>query len=537
MKRIIAIVCTLILILGLSQCKKKPVVVDNGPEPVSITLDVNDGSKVLVNTGTGEVNFQSGDVLYVAYNGVYVGALTHNGIRFKGQIYATIDPKNNHPLCFYFLGNKTPYETLSIGSTTSLSVDIIDQTSTLPVISAAVSREVFTGAGSYHATLENKCALVKFNVTTPSISPIYITGMHNKMRVDFATNDVGKFIPIKAGSGAIKLSACSGAGSTEEKWAILLEQKSLPAGGAETAYSSDWNYTGTRGAVPEIGINGYITSGVNVIVDNTEHQGQLSGVFSVGVTKKVKISRGNLRYHTTTKQWSFHEKQCDMVHNAVVDDISGEYADGSGYYIDLFGWGTSGYNHGAICYQPYSISGVVNDYYVYGSSSLNLYDSNGSADWGKNAISNGGGVEGIWRSLTNAEWNYLLNERGGYMYAKGKLNGFPGLIIFPDDWDSELYSINNANNNTVNYNSNKISMNQWDDVFETNGAVFLPAAGYRNVIEIGGVQVDGNYWSSSVYDDTYTFSLTFSSSTLSALTAATRGGGRSVRLVCDVAAE
>lgn len=541
MRKFITIISALLLVLILSQCKKKPVVTDNGPEPISITLNVAGGSKVYVNTGTGEVAFGKNDIIYVASHGVYVGTLIHNGTSFTGTI---TNATENEPLYFYFLGNRTPNANVVAGVSGGITVDIIDQTIInpitkkleLPVISAGTSRQKYPSEDNiYTAILENKCALVKFKVTTPSTSPIYITGMKNRMQVTFKTDGVGTFTPNKVGAGFIKLEA--GAGTDVYKWAILLEQNALPEGGDETAYSSDWEYTGTRGAVPGIELNMYdtVTAGIPVTVNSTENQGQLCGVFSVSSTKTVKISKGNLRYHTTSEQWSFHETQYDMVHYEVTSDVSGEYADNSGYYIDFFGWGTSGYNHGAVSYKPYSISGIDNEYYAYGNSNYNLYDSDGSADWGRNAIINGGSVEGKWHTLNDDEWNYLLNERSvEYRFAKGKVAGFPGLIIFPDDWDSDLYTIRNVNSSAVNYNSNKIPENQWNNILEPNGAVFLPAAGYRKVAEIGGVQVEGNYWSSNICDDSYSYTLTFGSGTLNATTASTRSRGRSVRLVCDV---
>ena len=531
MKRLTTIISAILFVLCFSQCRRELQVLD--PEPVSITLDISNYSKINVDPSDGKVTFEEGDVIYVACAGKYVGKLTSDkdGI-FSGNM--DYDPTIDKHLYFYFLGNKTPYNNLK-GSTTSITVDIIDQTTSYPVISAARSDQVFTGSGNYTATLANKCALVKFLVTTPSTEPVYITGMNNKIQITFADEDIGTFTSVKNGSGAIKLAA--GGGTNVEKWAILLEQDALLAGGDETAYSSDWEYTGTRGAVPAIKSNDYLTTGINVTVNGTESQGMLPGVFSVNNTKHVKFSKGNLRYHTTYKEFSFSDNEYGMIHmnNAVVGE---EYSDESNCYIDMFGFGTSGIDHGATCYQPYSTSVTNSDYYIYGSASYNLYDSDGSADWGKNRIINGGNVVGIWRTLTQDEWNYVLNLRSttsGYRYVKAKLAGLPVLIIFPDNWDSTIYPISAdfLNQPTAQFKRVNISITTWNDVFVPNGAIFLPTSGYRSGTSIGGVQEEGDYWTSNKASADYASCLLFSTSNI-LISSNNRCGGRSVRLVCDV---
>lgn len=162
-------------------------------------------------------------------------------------------------------------------------------------------------------------------------------------------------------------------------------------------------------------------------------EGAIDGLFSVSPTQKVYFSQGNLQYQASTNIWRFAENQWDYVGTQFPDDngYSGGTVDGSDNndissdydgWIDLFGWGTSGYNHGAVCYQPYSYSSSADDnYYAYGDTIYNLYDQTGQADWGYNSISNGGNQENQWRTLTIDEWDYLLNTRNtssGLLLAK-----------------------------------------------------------------------------------------------------------------------
>jgi hypothetical protein len=164
----------------------------------------------------------------------------------------------------------------------------------------------------------------------------------------------------------------------------------------------------------------------------------------------------------------------------------------------LFNWGTSGYNHGANCYQPWSTSVNSNDYYAYGISTYSLNDSTGMADWGYNAISNGGNQENQWYVLSYDEWNYVLFERetsSGIRFARAKVNGFNGVIILSDNWDASNYSLNNTNVGSASYSQNSITLEDWINFFQET-AVFLPCAGNRSGTYIYN-NSNGDYWSST----------------------------------------
>ena len=269
-KGVNALVLVIAIILFMPSCRKKivePVNNTTQTNGVNITLNVGDGSKADVNPP--HVSFKTGDQILVAYDGKYVGTITHNGTFFSGNIDATGD--NTKPLYFYFLGNKDA-GTLTAGTTTSCTVNISDQTGypTLPVISFSASDQNFTGAGSYTASLHNKASLMKFSVTTPSNSPICITGMNNKVIIDFtkATNDAQNngFTYDKEDGGIIKLKG--GSGSPATKWAIVLPQDELAAGSAGSIYAQSGTYTtfnGTRPTIHAIEANGYYHEGGDVI--------------------------------------------------------------------------------------------------------------------------------------------------------------------------------------------------------------------------------------------------------------------------------
>ena len=507
MKRLSTIIMALVLALGLTQCKKnEQPTTENQGEAVTISLQVKNGNdaKVLVNPETGTVDYEVGDQILVASAGKYVGTLTYNGTLFTGAIGNATE---GLPLQFYFLGNVTPAETLSIGATESVSVVISDQTQHLPVISAAPSVENFYGdVTDYTAELKNKCALVKFNVTTSSEAATCVTGFNNKVTVNFAENS---FTNSQEGEGVITLPAGNG-----EHWAILLPQDALGVG---NAYSADEAYLGTYGEVPALYVNGYFPAGIAVEVTTKLLPGVISGLFSVSETQQVYFSQGNLQYigSAATPYWKFADHQWDYLGTTTGQNSSDENVD-----RDLFGWGTSGYNHGAVCYQPWSTSMSYSDYWVYGQSNYHLYDGNGQADWGYNAISNGGNMEGQWRTLTIDEWEYVFNTRSttsGIHYAKATVNNVNGVVLLPDNWAASTYALNSANNSGANFTTNTITAEDWANTLEANGAVFLPASGVREGTSAYFFGSYGYYWSATYNGDGYAYYVMFNNGLLNSL--------------------
>lgn len=506
------------LVLGLTQCKKENTTASNGDgAKVPITLNVSSGNRVAVETETGVVTFENDDVIYVASNGVCVGTLSYDGTQFAGEV---TEPTEGQKLQFYFLGNKTPEFN---ADNTGCSVVISDQTEYLPVISYAPSRENYqVGLTAYNATLLNKCALVKFDVT--SVVPDLATclmGMNNKVTIDFTDNS---FAYSQEGEGIITLPEGEG-----DHWAILLPQDEV----VDTeANSSDGIWTGTCGSVPAISENDYLTEGIVIAISHPK--GAINSLFTINANgEQVYFSQGNLQYigSAATPYWKFAENQWDYLGTTTGQNSNNENVD-----RDLFGWGTSGYNHGANAYQPWSTSIDSRDYYAYGQLSYNLYDQTGQADWGYNAIANGGNAENNgWRTLTRDEWMYINNTRtttSGIRYAMAIVNGINGLILLPDNWSSSIYELNNT---SYYYSSNTIGASDWVNILEANGAVFLPAAGTRDGTEMSNVYDQGLYWSASKSAGLLSaWAMLFDSGRLNSALSGYRNVGRSVRLVRPV---
>ena len=273
-------------------------------------------------------------------------------------------------------------------------------------------------------------------------------------------------------------------------------------------------------------------------------EGSINGLFSISEGEQVYFSKGNLQYQASSNTWRFAENQWDFVGGAyygggAIGNVSGSTNnDISSIYsgwIDLFGWGTSGYNHGAYCYQPWSTrTDTVDFYWAYGGPFNHLFDNTGQADWGYNPISNGGNTEKNWRTLTVEEWKYLFELRqtaSGLRFLKAIVNEVNGVVLLPDNWSETTVVLNNCNASNAEYRSNTISAEDWIAVFQSRGAVFLPAGGKRWNTMVEDAGGDGYYWSSSSYDSRFEYILEFNNTYLSSHAFAFGFYGQSVRLV------
>ena len=208
-------------------------------------------------------------------------------------------------------------------------------------------------------------------------------------------------------------------------------------------------------------------------------EGSLSGLFSVSSNKQVRFSQGNLQYQASTGTWRFAAKQYDCIGQSNTN-ISLFYQG----WVDLFGWGTSGYND----VKPWLIDYDMETTSITGTK----------YDWGlNNAISNGGNKAGLWHLLTIDQWEYIVNQRPGSRFAKATVADVRGLMLLPDDWNEETYALNAVNDAAAGYESNMINASDWANKLEANGVVFLPCAGLREGTAVNYVNGFGRYWSST----------------------------------------
>ena len=263
--------------------------------------------------------------------------------------------------------------------------------------------------------------------------------------------------------------------------------------------------------------------------------------FKVSNSQYVRFSAGNLQCirvedpetYQRSNKWRFAEHQYDMIQggNSAIGDGN------TNSYIDLFGWGTSGDNTGrtsGIAYESYATSGK------FGFTDVTADLAGTNADWGVANFRNiycGSRVSTVnWRTLTQAEWQYLLNRAGKCGLAT--INDiYHGLVLLPDEgwtlpdgcsWNSDMSS----------YSNNSYDFETWDKM-EMAGAIFLPAAGYRSGTSVSDANTLGVYWSTSNTGASTTpgsvqaYPLTFTTSGANTTTATPRNRGCSVRLVMN----
>ena len=243
------------------------------------------------------------------------------------------------------------------------------------------------------------------------------------------------------------------------------------------------------------------------------------GLFSIGASKKVYFSKGNLQatYDGSSWTWKFADHQYDYVGNAAANtSINGNGTISSNGTVDLFGWVGASSTWTDEAQYGISNSTSTDNTSGYGNSATESLKS----DWGSN-IGEG------WYTLSKDEWMYLFNTRtvnggkgSGKSYTVGqKVNNVLGVVLYPDDYTGSAYT-----------------GSDWA-TFESAGCVFLPAAGYRDVSTVSNDGSNGCYWSSSPYyalNVHYAYNVNFDSGSLSPASNSTRRYGYSVRLVRKV---
>ena len=284
---------------------------------------------------------------------------------------------------------------------------------------------------------------------------------------------------------------------------------------------------------------------------------------SNNVSKRIIFAPGNLQYQASSNTWRFATNTYDFVDGVHItwrnggwntsyaglnqmtannkpisnttingQPVAGTRASQSGW-IDLFGWGTSGQVTGltgnnAAMHLPYAIYNASHGNYNYsqhyGPTSGNL---TGNWDWGANSIYNPktGVNETGWRTLTKDEWDCLIESNQYYGYAcltdlsyhdvNNDLEYLSGIVLIPKGFiDPMCASTNNGkfmassnfgSNQEGFFTQNQYTTTTWKKM-EAAGAVFLPAAGYRDEFGVqdassslhGGQVLQ--YWTSSTYD-------------------------------------
>jgi len=230
--------------------------------------------------------------------------------------------------------------------------------------------------------------------------------------------------------------------------------------------------------------------------------GSLWAKFTTGASTKVRFAKGNMYYDGSA--YKFEARQFDFRH------FNGKPGDAASFdgVITTTPSGTVGsfmwVKNSGTAKKPYDEEWG----YSETNSTSDIFFTNATADTPNTSFTCNGATN-FWRTLSGTEWDYLLNGRNQTVrYAKAKVKGVTGLVIFPDAYCGTAAGEGLAavNDPSASYPETSMAEATWT-AMESESCVFLPIAGYRSSAGISEVGVNGRYWSSTTNNTTRAFHL------------------------------
>lgn len=550
MKKLTLIVSALALVMGFSQCKKDNLTPNDNR--IQITLNANyggNGSKTTFDPANGTFEWLQGYgaevVEYINVGGSqsgYLGQLNNNDNKGTGTFNGSITtPQDGETLYFFYLGNGD-----HAGATT---LDFSNQSSgTVTDWHIAIGSADYSGT-NYNVTLNMAMAIAYFDLnqfksSTDAAETVYIHGDavyatatinydngtitgNTKGFINVGTANAGKYvalIPSVTTSTTVKFESNTKTGS------MTFLRGIKPA----SYYSNSGSALApTLGILPE-----GATPGLFTVAGEEVNGNKIS-------TRMVRFSKGNLQYHAEQNKWQFADKQYNIIgsYNA---NVSSSYNG----WIDLFGWGTSGWDNGNEHYQPYKTAKGTETYgYGYGpkvksgytySTQYSIVGDYSEADWGVHNVI-GNDAKGTWRTPTggtNGEFNYIINNRStDNRFVESTIDGKLGVILLPDSYTHPegITAFDKINMTSNFWATNTYNADAWTSI-EAAGAVFLPWTGQLDQGSYNSGSTYNLYWSSihSSNKNAYTFNLGSSTVSSTDSNSSYRYKGNAVRLVYDV---
>ena len=471
MKKICFVLLAAALALGMTQCKKENNTPTSDGDTVFMTLDAScgGGRTVFVPSIPG-IKWGTGSDEYISVGSSvkgYLGELHGKGngnnaatsrLAFSGTI-TTPAGTQGEKLYFFYLGNGRHYGTTSLNFSNqenSAGTHFV----TNYVIAIGEGTVTNSGGSSYTATadLEVKTAIAYFNISAFSTGSdddnVYLSGndVYSTATIDYRLGTI---------TGNAKGSINMGSTNESNKYIALIPSVSTETTLIFEGATKEGTFTLPRG----IQANRYYSNDGEAL----EVTGKESYVFTVSdyPAKKVRFSPGNLQYKTGTG-WRFAEHQYETSNGTW--NTSG--------WVDLFGWGTwSGTSehwnptNTSTFFGEYSWEGVnYDDVYFHGTLTNNTATN--------------------WFTLSRDQWQYLIgHSRHGLATITVGENAIHGMVILPDN------SALAINTDCSSWSDNEYSESQWFTNMEAKGAVFLPAAGYREGANVHDYGNDYYYWS------------------------------------------
>ena len=221
------------------------------------------------------------------------------------------------------------------------------------------------------------------------------------------------------------------------------------------------------------------------VVPGVVQDDALFGVFTINENDaKINFSRGNLYYDGS--DFNFEENQYDFAKSWNENHIS------------HFMWSAD--KNMAISTLG-TITGSENDIFFTNKADFAVNGQTG------------------WRTLSNDEWNFLINLRRvngesgyGHTCIMATVNDVDGLIIFPDGYDGSVEGLSSI----------------------PEGCAFLPNAGDRMRTLVRNAGYFGKYWLSTPNASSLAYGIYFKNGILYCGNSYPDNQGLSVRLVRDV---
>ena len=482
-----SIIAMAALALLTAQCKK------NEPKPeekvmVPITGSVDFGGSKTEITTSGMINPVDGDVIYIYDNGINVGSMTCTAQ--AGQQFTCsgeIDQECLGTTCtFMYLGTgSTEADGTTDISKTSSTISFADQTG------VSVSDNKISGLEKFHvgsckATVSETGTVTLPMATKMSIAYFQLTDGTNPIAdQDVTISGVSATANINKNDGTLTGVAGNITVHTGDDGCFYMAL--IPQSGEVTfTFSGPGDGTTTfPNGIRECSFYSEQGSGNPLQVTTVEKVKPFTVGMDNGKPRRVEFAPGNLYYNgadnghkmnaNLPSGWNFYEHQWDCYPSGT--ELATELME-----ISLFTWG----------YGDWSTD--------YSTTSYQTGLDVTMTDWGSHAI--GSDPAGTWRTLSRAEWNYLLGfdpeqyeQTDSYGRPDAKnLCGWKelddgehnGLVILPDgteDPETVMGSINSTAD------------------LATYGAVFLPAAGGRYGTVVYDVGSHGYYWSGTPSED------------------------------------
>lgn len=539
-----------------------------GQETIDVCIDAVMGEYLsaakaeLVNTV--RVSWKGDEKVYVFDKNRHLGCLTaalDEGEDSYAKLSGTILVPGFTTKYLTFICSSMDINSLvtSFGQKNHIEIPLSEQTGNKAPFVAYATLPYISGSTSF-----SNCIL-PFRFAT-SVVRVNCSGLDRNMAIKYATlsgvKDICR-IPFNSENPAVKsvsgenaivrnngdTGICVSNSEGEAVFSICLpvqEESSEGSRSIVVTQSDDKNFCDRNFSVNPIGAGVSVNTVCGMIEEPGPEYGALSGIFSIGVNKKVHFSRGNLQatyvnpsadYTYQKYSFSFAAAQYDNVGDSPGNTSLKSQVLNSAF--DSFSWSVNG---------SHKYYRAENDYGIIYESHSNKF-AYPYEEWGKQ-IGDG------WYTMSDDEWEYLISDRSkASELLKNNVSvcGKTGcLILLPDDW---IWETKNVGSGWLD-RYDETTTPSWSTM-EAAGAVCLPAAGIRgeeedeeqedegegsksdvDMSDVDDVGVIGSYWSrteveTGLYEDPAVRCLVFDKEKGVRITSVSPTRGRSVRLVIN----